>query len=59
MGHDVVADPSGAQPDRLTGQFATIDGSLTGMENVVLQARLLGLTRQQRGPGGRATERSA
>jgi ABC-2 type transport system ATP-binding protein len=47
MGHDVVADPHAVRSQiSLTGQFATIDGGLTGMENVVLQARLLGLTRQ-------------
>ena len=30
----------------LTGQFATVDPSLTGTENLVLQGRLLGLTRR-------------
>ena len=46
MGHDVVADPQTVRSQiSLTGQFATIDGALTGLENVVLQGRLLGLTR--------------
>jgi ABC-2 type transport system ATP-binding protein len=46
MGHDVVADPQAVRSQiSLTGQFATIDGTLTGLENVVLQGRLLGLTR--------------
>jgi ABC-2 type transport system ATP-binding protein len=46
MGHDVVADPQTVRSQiSLTGQFATIDGTLTGLENVVLQGRLLGLTR--------------
>ena len=38
----------------LTGQFATVDPSLTGTENLVLQGRLLGLTR--RAAGARAAE---
>ena len=47
MGYDVVADPQTVRSQiSLTGQFATIDGALTGLENVVLQGRLLGLTRQ-------------
>ena len=46
MGYDVVADPQTVRSQiSLTGQFATIDGALTGLENVVLQGRLLGLTR--------------
>ena len=46
MGHDVVADPQTVRSQiSLTGQFATSDGALTGLENVVLQGRLLGLTR--------------
>ena len=33
----------------LTGQFGTVDPSLTGTENLVLQGRLLGLTRHLAG----------
>jgi ABC-2 type transport system ATP-binding protein len=47
LGHDVVADPHAARSQiSLTGQFATIDPGLTGMENMILQGRLLGLTRR-------------
>jgi ABC-2 type transport system ATP-binding protein len=47
LGHDVTADPHAVRSRiSLTGQFATVDGSLTGLENMVLQARLLGLTRR-------------
>jgi oleandomycin transport system ATP-binding protein len=45
-GYDVVAD---AHPVRqligLTGQYASVDESLTGLENLVLIGRLLGLPR--------------
>jgi ABC-type multidrug transport system ATPase subunit len=44
---DVVRDPNGVRGKiSLTGQFATMDNSLTGMENIVLQARLLGFRRR-------------
>jgi ABC-2 type transport system ATP-binding protein len=47
LGHDVTADPHAVRSRiSLTGQFASIDTCLTGMENMVLQARLLGLTRR-------------
>jgi ABC-2 type transport system ATP-binding protein len=47
FGHDVSADPHAVRGRiSLTGQFATLDSTLTGMENMVLQARLLGLTRR-------------
>ena len=47
LGHDVAADPHAVRRQiSLTGQFASIDASLTGQENLVLQARLLGLTRR-------------
>jgi len=47
LGHDVRADPLAVRARiSLTGQFATLDASLTGMENLVLQARLLGLSRR-------------
>ena len=48
LGHDIVADA--AQVRRrvsLTGQFASVDEDLTGVENLVLLARLLGRTRRQ------------
>jgi len=48
LGHDVVSD---AQLVRrrisLTGQFASVDEDLTGMENLVLLSRLLGFSRPQ------------
>lgn len=47
LGHEVTADPPAVRSRiSLTGQFASLDPSLTGMENMVLQARLLGLTRR-------------
>jgi daunorubicin/doxorubicin transport system ATP-binding protein len=47
MGHDVATSPQAVRREiSLTGQFATIDDSLTGLENLLLQARLLGLTRR-------------
>jgi daunorubicin/doxorubicin transport system ATP-binding protein len=47
LGHDVRTDPVAVRARiSLTGQFATLDASLTGMENLVLQARLLGLSRR-------------
>jgi ABC-2 type transport system ATP-binding protein len=47
LGHDVTADPHAVRSRiSLTGQFASLDASLTGMENMVLHARLLGLTRR-------------
>lgn len=47
LGHDVVADA--AQVRRLvslTGQFASVDEDLSGRENLVLLARLLGFSRR-------------
>jgi daunorubicin/doxorubicin transport system ATP-binding protein len=51
LGHDVSTAP-GAVRSRisLTGQFATVDASLTGLENLMLQARLLGLSRRAARP---------
>ena len=47
LGQDVRADPHAVRSSiGLTGQFATIDASLTGMENLLLQGRLLGLPRR-------------
>ena len=47
LGHDVTSEPHAVRAGIcLTGQFATVDPSLTGTENLVLQGRLLGLTRR-------------
>jgi ABC-2 type transport system ATP-binding protein len=48
LGHDVVADADAVR-DRvsLTGQYASVDEDLTGRENLVLLARLLGLPHRQ------------
>jgi len=47
FGHDVVADAAAVRDlISLTGQFASIDDDLTGAENLVLQARLLGFSRR-------------
>ncbi|MGE0551694.1 MAG: ATP-binding cassette domain-containing protein [Kofleriaceae bacterium] len=43
LGHDVVADAATVrQKISLTGQYASVDEDLTGHENLVLVARLLG-----------------
>ncbi|MCC5991049.1 MAG: ATP-binding cassette domain-containing protein [Rhodobacteraceae bacterium] len=45
LGHDVVADPDAVRARiALTGQFASVDEDLTGRENLMLLARLLGLS---------------
>ena len=47
LGHDVVVDAAAVRRDiALTGQFASVDTDLTGAENLVLQARLLGHSRR-------------
>ena len=47
LGHDVATAPHAVRTGIcLTGQFATVDPSLTGTENLVLHARLLGLDRR-------------
>jgi ABC-2 type transport system ATP-binding protein len=48
LGHDVVTDANAVR-DRiaLTGQLASVDEELTGRENIVLLARLLGYSRRQ------------
>lgn len=47
LGHDVVAEPAAVRARiALTGQFATVDEDLTGRENLILLARLLGLPRR-------------
>ena len=46
FGHDVVGDADAVRARvSLTGQFASVDNELTGRENLVLLARLLGLSR--------------
>jgi ABC-2 type transport system ATP-binding protein len=43
FGHDVAAEPDAVRRRvSLTGQFASVDDELTGLENLVLVARLLG-----------------
>ncbi|MET8686358.1 ATP-binding cassette domain-containing protein [Streptomyces sp. NPDC004732] len=50
-GHDVVRDPAGVRRRiGVVGQYASVDGDLTGRENLRLFARLL------RAPRGRADE---
>jgi ABC-2 type transport system ATP-binding protein len=47
FGHDVVDEAAAVRGlISLTGQFASIDDDLTGSENLVLQARLLGYSRR-------------
>jgi ABC-2 type transport system ATP-binding protein len=54
FGHDVVRDADAVRGRvSLTGQFASIDDDLTGVENLVLLARLLGY------PGRQARHRAA
>lgn len=45
FGHDVLKEPDAARSRvSLTGQFASVDDDLTGLENLVLAARLLGFS---------------
>lgn len=45
LGHDVFAEPKTIRSKiALTGQFASLDEDLTGIENLILLARLLGFT---------------
>jgi daunorubicin/doxorubicin transport system ATP-binding protein len=47
FGHDVVTEPDAVRARvTLTGQFASVDLDLTGRENLVLLARLLGYSRR-------------
>ena len=56
FGHDIVREADEVRGRvSLTGQFASVDEDLTGLENLVLIARLLGLSRVQ----ARARERAA
>lgn len=55
LGHDVVSEADAVRAKvSLTGQFASVDEDLTGHENLVLVARLLGFT--WRGARARARE---
>ena len=48
FGHDVVREADAVRARvSLTGQFASVDEDLTGLENLVLLARLLGYSRKQ------------
>ena len=48
FGHDVVREPDAVrQQVSLTGQFASVDEGLSGLENLLLLARLLGFSRSQ------------
>ncbi len=48
LGHDVVAEAEAVRRRiSLTGQFASVDEDLTGQENLVLLARLLGFPRRE------------
>ena len=47
LGHDIVAEADAVRSAvSLTGQLASVDEDLTGRENLILLARLLGLKRQ-------------
>src|SRR3954449_10201107 len=55
LGHDIAADADAMRPlVGLTGQLAAVDEELTGRENLVLMARLLGHSRA--GAKARAAE---
>ena len=55
FGHDVVAEADAVRSRvSLTGQYASVDEDLTGYENLVLLARLLGYSRPD--SKGRASE---
>jgi ABC-2 type transport system ATP-binding protein len=46
FGFDIVREPAAVRRHvSLTGQFGSVDGELTGLENLVLLGRLLGLSR--------------
>ncbi len=47
LGRDVTSEPHAVRAGIcLTGQFATVDPSLSGTENLMLQGRFMGLTRR-------------
>ncbi|WP_096199911.1 ATP-binding cassette domain-containing protein [Bacillus sp. FJAT-45350] len=48
LGHDLVEESNEVRKKvSLTGQFASVDGDLSGMENLILIGRLLGYSRRQ------------
>jgi ABC-2 type transport system ATP-binding protein len=48
FGHDIVREADAVRRHvGLTGQFASVDGDLTALENLVLLARLLGFSRRE------------
>ena len=48
LGHDIVGQADAVRVGvSLTGQYASVDEDLTGLENLVLLARLLGFSRRQ------------
>jgi len=48
LGHDIVREADAVRSRvSLTGQFASVDEDLTGLENLVLLGRLLGFSRSQ------------
>lgn len=48
FGHDLASDSAAIRKRiSLTGQYASIDEDLTGLENLMLVARLMGYTRRQ------------
>jgi ABC-2 type transport system ATP-binding protein len=54
FGHDIVREPEAVRLRvSLTGQFASVDHELTGLENLVLIGRLLGLSRRHAKARGR------
>ncbi|NED98726.1 ATP-binding cassette domain-containing protein [Phytoactinopolyspora halotolerans] len=55
LGHDVVAEADAVRSRvSLTGQYASVDEDLTGLENLILLARLIGFSKA--GSRARATE---
>lgn len=47
LGHDIFTEPKAVRERiALTGQFASLDEDLTGIENLMLLGRLLGFTKQ-------------
>ncbi|MBN8866804.1 MAG: ATP-binding cassette domain-containing protein [Solirubrobacterales bacterium] len=55
LGHDVTAEPDAVRGRvSMTGQYASVDEDLTGTENLVMLARLLGFDRE--GARARAAE---
>jgi ABC-2 type transport system ATP-binding protein len=48
LGHDVATEPDAVRASvSLTGQFASVDEDLSGRENLVLLAKLLGFSRRR------------